>query len=327
MSVEKMQIFKKSKVSAGSSSELTKNIFTTVAYYDGMNYPLSAFEVWKCLIQVQSEFKKEFSLNDVIDKLDEYEVKKFVEEQKGFYFLRGRKELAEKRIACDKISTAKIKRLKKIVRFLKFAPFVRMIVTTGRLAMKNAEKESDWDVLVVLKKGKIWTGRTLVTLFLHLIGKRRYKEKIKDRICLNHFITDESLNVSIGDDYPEFSAHEFSFMTPLFDVGIFRKFQLKNSWVKNYKPNFYLNEAGTLNLLKDSGASKMIRGIGERLLNWNFLENWLRSWQKKKIARNPKTVLPGSFIRALDERLVFLPDPQGPKLLDHLKRKMENMGF
>lgn len=310
-----------------SSPELQKNILATIAYYDGMNYPLTAFEVYKHLILLNNRQPTTdnniFSLPNIIKELEEYEIRKFIEEYRGFYFLRGRKELVEKRIERDKIAVEKLKRLRRVVRLLRLIPFVRMIGTTGRLAMKHAEKESDWDVFMVLKNGKIWTGRTLVTGFLHFIGKRRHGKKIKDRICLNHFVTDESLEVITKNNFPLFSAHEFSFIFPLFDMGIFRKFQLRNGWIKDYMPNFHLNETGNLKLLEDSGVSRTIRGIGEELLNWQFLENLLRKIEREKIANNPKTHQPGSFIVATDRQLVFLPEPRGPELINHLEEKLK----
>lgn len=320
-----------------SSSELQKNILATIAYYDGMDYPLTSFEVWKYLTKVESsansadrrqskvksDLDEKYSLVDVISELDDYDLRKFVEEYRGFYFLRGRKELVEKRIGRDKMAVEKLKRLRRVVRLLRFIPFVRMIGVTGRLAMKHAEKESDWDVFVVLKNGKIWTGRTLVTGFLHFIGKRRHGEKIKDRICLNHFVTDESLEVITKNNFPLFSAHEFSFIFPLFDMGIFRKFQLRNNWIKDYKLNYYLNETENLKILRDSGASRIIRGIGERLSDWKFLENWLRKIERERIANNSKTHQPGSFIVAADRQLVFLPEPRGPELIHRLEEKLK----
>ncbi len=317
-----------------SSPQLIKNIFATLAYYDGMDYPMTAFEAWKYLINVKCQMsnvkcisEEKYTLNDVINGLDDYELRKFVEEYRGFYFLRGRKELVKKRIDRNKIAVGKLKRLRRVVWFLRFIPFVRMIGVTGRLAMKHTEKNSDWDVLAVLKSGKIWTGRTLVTGFLHLIGKRRYGEKIKDRICLNHFITDNSLEVATKERFALFSAHEFSFAFPIFDTGIFQKFQLQNSWIRDYHPNYYLNETGNLKTLGDDGASKIIRGIGEKILSWDFLEDWLGKWQAKKIENNPKTHLAGSFIRFSEKALVFLPKPQGLELIKNLREKMKNFSL
>ncbi len=303
-----------------SSPELQKNILATIAYYDGMDYPLTGFEVWKYLINFNSQLTTHnsqlFSLVNVINELGEYNFKRFVEEDRGFYFLRGRKELVDQRIKRDKISVGKIKKLRRVVWLSRFIPFIRMIGITGALAMKNADYKSDWDVLIVLKSGRIWTGRTLITIFAQLLGKRRHNGKIRNRICLNYFITDKSLDLITKDI---FSAHEYFFMLPIFDAGIFQKFQIRNSWIRDYKPNYYLREVGEI---RDVGVIREIRGIGERILGWNFLENWLGGWQREKIMKNPLTKTPGSFIRATDEHLIFLPEPHGPELEKNMNEKM-----
>ena len=330
-----------------SRAVIHKNILATIAYYDGLDYPLSAFEIWKYLTQVaisnsQSEKSKlpaspagrqitnyksqnqnTCSLPEILTELDEYSLKRLIEEHRGFYFLRGRKELVETRIKRNKNTAGKLKRLRRTVWFLRFIPFVRMIAVTGSLAMKNSKARSDWDLLFVLKSGRIWTGRTLVTLFLQMTGKRRYAKKSNDRICLNYYITDESLEL-ITKDF--FSAGEYFFTWPAFDTGIFSKFQLRNSWIRDFRPNYYLVEAGHLRTLKDTRATKAARSIGEKIFGWNFLENWLSDWQARKIMRNPKTSLPGSFIRANENHLVFLPEPHGRELAKKLEKSLRKLG-
>lgn len=310
-----------------SIDQLQKNIYATLAYYDGMDYPMTAFEVWKYLIAWNHKLgimNHKYSLTNIINGLDDYELRKLIEEHKGFYFLRGRKKIVEERLRRNKIAESKLKKLRRVVWFIRFIPFVRMIGVAGRLAMKHTEKSSDWDVLVVLKSGKIWTGRTLATAYLQLIGKRRQGDKIKDRVCLNHFITDGHLKVETREKFPEFSAHEFSFMFPIFDAGIFQKFQLRNSWIKDYHPNYYLNETGNLKTFSDSRVIRAIKRAGEIILSWEFLENWLADWQARKIMNNPKTSQPGSFIKFSERALVFLPKPQGSELLNNLSEKMRN---
>lgn len=332
---------------------LSKNILATICYYDVMDYPLTSFEIWKHLIGISNfEFtgsaswgreenisnespgtdplargsaslsEKSNFLHDVVAELESDKLKRFLEKYRGFYFLKGRQELVERRVNNDKISAGKIKKLRRIVWLFHFVPYVRMIGVTGRLAMKNAGEESDWDLLVVIKSGKIWTGRTLVTLVAHLLGKRRHGNKIRDRICLNYYVTDESLEIITKD---MFSAHEYSFMFPLLGGEIYKKFQLKNRWIKNFRPNYGLSEIGNLKLLDKARFSETIRGLGEIILNWPALENWLENWQKAKIMRNPKTRKRGSLIQATRDALVFLPEPQGPKIFEKFRKRIESL--
>lgn len=307
-------------------NDLSKNILSTIVYYDCLDYPMTAFEVWKYLIRNQeagnSDQEEKNSLLDIMNCLEKDDLKKFVEEYRGFYFLKGRRDLVEKRLENNKISEEKLKIIRRVVWFLRFVPFMRMVAITGRVAMKNAEKSSDLDLLIVLKHGHIFTGRILATLLVHLLGKRRYGKKIKDRICLNYFITTKSLEISSQD---LFSSSEYFFARPVFGFKVFRKFQMKNGWIKNYRPNYNVSDLAERCLVKDSFFSKKIRKVGEKIFGWEFLENMLKKWQMKRIAKDPRTHKNGSMVEAGDEALIFLPEPQGPEVFEKFQRKMEEL--
>jgi hypothetical protein len=342
-------------------SPLSNNILSTLCYYDCLNYPLTAFEIWKYLIKNQKSIpprrdKNQKYLNenescplaDVIGELESKELKCFIEEYRSFYFIKGRKVLVGKRINKNKISVSKIKKLQRIIRILKFVPFVRLVAATGTLSMKNAGRGSDWDLLIAFKKGRIWTGRALVTIVIHLIGKRRHGRKVNDRVCLNYFITTESLEIKIKD---LFSANEYYFLFPLFDsgiyphtiykcdskllrkfsvgngVGVYQKFQLRNSWIRDFKPNYQLSEAISPKTFRDTKISRLVRNIGEKILSFELLENYLRKLEKFKIERNPKTRKKGGLIEASDDALIFLPEPQGPMIYERFRMKLEELAL
>ena len=311
-----------------SHSKLQKYILATVAYYDGLLYPLTAFEVWKCLISTNSVSETDkapsIELAQVVGQLQSDVFSKYLESENGFYFLKGRSELVEARIKNQKISAIKLKRLAKVAYWLKYVPFVRMIGVTGGLAMKNAHSRSDWDLLVVTAGERIWTGRTLVTGFAQAIGKRRSGKKIVNRLCLNYFLTEDSLEVMTKD---LFSANEYMFMTPLFGAQVFQRFQVRNQWIKKMKPSYTLQEISHLKLMEDDFFSKAIRMTGEFLLGGTWLENWLRKIEKQKIAQNPKTHQEGSLVYAQDDALVFLPVPHGPVIFERFKEKIEQLGI
>ena len=211
------------------ADNLDKKILSTVCYYDVFDYPLTSFEIYKHIVEIKSDNERRedesISIADVWERMRESGLGRFIERKNGMYFLRGREDLVGQRIERDKISVAKIKKLRKVVYFLRLVPFVRMIAVTGRLAMKNAKMDSDWDVLVAVKGGRIWMGRTLITLVCHCLGKRRHHNKTKDRVCLNYFITADSLEIRNKD---LFSANEYFFCIPIFDAGkYFKKFQLR----------------------------------------------------------------------------------------------------
>jgi hypothetical protein len=205
-----------------------------------------------------------------------------------------------------------------------------MVAVTGRMAMKNTEGKSDWDLLVIVKQGRIWTGRTALTAFLHLLGKRRHGEKIKDRFCLNCFIADESLKIKIENrdfEFNLFSANEYSFILPIFNFKKFKKFQIKNAWIKELKVNFYLNEIRNMKMVSDSHFSKTIRKAGEKILGFDFIEKFLRKIELRKIENNIKTKKKEGIIEATDDALVFLPKPQGKEIYEKSREKLSHMGI
>jgi hypothetical protein len=306
------------------SGELSKYILTTIVYYDVMDYPLTAFEVWKYLTRISSESEsvEKFSLAEVLEGLEDEKLQKFIEEHQGYYFFRGRKNLVAQRIERNKISEYKFRIVRRVVWWLRFVPFVHGVAVAGRLAMKNAQAKSDLDLFIILQDGNIFTGRLLVTVLVHIFGKRRYGNKVQNRICLNHFVTNE-FAVSVKDI---FSAHEYSFLVPVFNGDSWMEFQKNNDWIKKYKINF---EASTnnLKLVPDSKYSQWVRKTLEKLLQFDWVEIFLGNWQRQRINNNPKTKQFGSVILAEDSELAFWPnfENQGPKVFEKFQEKLAEL--
>jgi len=303
------------------SDNLLKNIFNTILYYDILNFPLTSFEVWKCLLANNS-----CTLGEVIDALESNELENCIEEFRGFYFLKGRKNLVANRIQHDKNSIEKFEIAEKAVRWLRFVPFVRMAALTGTLAMKNCEKDSDIDFFVILEERRIFTGRLLVTAMVHILGKRRHGKKIKNRICLNYFATTGNVEIQRQDF---FAANEYSFIYPIFGFKIFQKFcEANTDWIKKIKPNWKIPKLKPAQyFVEHTKISGVIQNSFENLINalWgDRIESWLKKKQISRIERNPLTHEKGSYIEYTDENLIFLPDPQGVRVEKEWQRRLES---
>ncbi len=302
------------------SFQLGKNITATVTYYDVMDYPLTSFEIWKHLIEYESEQAGQPStFSDIWDILHSQQLAERITERDGLYCLKGRESLIEERIRRDKLSVRKLKRMRTLVSWLRFLPYLRMIGATGSLSMKHGERGSDWDMFVVLQAGRMFLGRTILTGFLHLIGKRRHGKWISNRACLNYFVTDDSLEIGTKD---LFSAHEYRFLIPLLSFATYQRFERVNHWMKRYKPNHEATLISPRWSVPESATMKYWQVRLESLIDRFPLENWLASWQIKKIARNPKTQVEGSLIQATSQALVFLPRPRGPRVFDAFKQRL-----
>jgi len=80
------------------------------------------------------------------------------------------------------------------------APFVDFVFGAGSMALGNVTEESDFDVLVGTRTGRIFTARFFCVLLFGLFGWRRKKlmhhEAASDKICFNHFVTLSSSKLS-----------------------------------------------------------------------------------------------------------------------------------
>lgn len=299
---------------------LNRLIRLTLAYYDVFGMPLTGFESWKHLLAPEGDgdgkWRMKYRLSDVMNTLEEDVRAGRIVFRDGMYMLPGRDMLVVRRLEEDKRSISRLKRVRRLVGLLRFVPFIRMIGVTGSLALKQGGKESDWDLFIVLKSGYIFTGRTVVTGFLHMIGKRRHGRKVRNRACLNYFVTEDGLEIGTKD---LFSAHEYRFLVPIFGFQVFQRFERKNHWIARFKLSALPTEVAPLWEVRDTSFSKWSRAFGEAVLSRDILEGWLARWQKEKIRRNPKSSIPGGLIEANDTALIFLPRPRGPRVLERFK--------
>lgn len=298
---------------------LAKNIIATLTYYDVLDFPLTSFEIWRHMIWAQDgDHNHVWTPSEVEATLAQSDVRKYIAEKNGFYFLHGRESLVKIRGQRERVSVAKIKKLKRYVFWLRCVPFVRMITLTGRLSYKNGEPSSDLDILVAFAHGHIWTGRLLFTIATHVMGVRRYGDKHADRVCLNYYVSDQHLEVPTKDLY---AAHEYSFIVPMYGQAVFAEFVKANRWIRQYKPHYISENVESQWTQGDNAFCRLKRNAGEFLFRATFIEDKARAFQKKKILTNPKTQLPGACIIAEDTHLVFLPKPHGPRVFDEYKKR------
>lgn len=194
----------------------------SVYYHDVFEYPLTFSE----LLKWTSKNKPNFTAN--------------IECKDGYFFIKGREGIIYKRTIRKRFSQRKMKIAKRATKIISLIPNVRMVGITGSLAMENAKKENDIDMIVVTKKGRLWTTRSLVYLLLKLFGfslRKPQNSREEDKLCMNMWL-DESDLVWSKSDRNAFSAHEILQIIPLFDVkGTYKRLLQKNIWALNYWPN------------------------------------------------------------------------------------------
>ncbi len=313
---------------------LEKSVLATIIYCDVLDFPMTLVEVFGLLINPKristSEETGELNLERILESLEKLRKAGEIGEWQGFYFLSKRqngKMLVQERLEKNKIAEEKWKKAKKYVSWLKTLPYVEIIFASGSLALGHTTYESDLDVLVVAKKGRIWLARLLLTLAAGFLGVRRtkYEKVAPDKICLNHFITDNSLRISFESLY---NAQTYVHMTPLYykNQSLVAEFYRQNEWVKKFLPNcswpplFQLRAVRTRRLF--SAFKKGVEFVLDLLRLGAVLDKFSEKIQKPRINTN----LPGRII-ASDEQLEFHPYSAEKTVLEKYNQVVDSWGI
>ena len=300
-----------------------KAILKTIVYYNCLDYPLTLEEL-KNFSSGPKNLEKE--LKDLVND-------KLIESYNGFYFLKGRKDLADVRRERNEIAKRKRAIALKGIKWLQMVPYLKLVFASGSLALSNTDKESDLDVLIVVKSGRIWTSRFLTVILLGMLGVRRKRHQAlaPDKICLNHFITDKSLYIPRKSIY---TAQLYARLVPILldSQELLEEFIKQNSWVGEYIPKFPISNFQFPNKFQvpNSKFLNLIRKIGEKVLDTkigDWLEAALRKYQLRRINSYHLTYKPGGRVKADDYSLEFHPDSPELKIIAEYNKKMIELEF
>ena len=155
-----------------------------------------------------------------------------------------------------------------------FLPFIEKVYLAGSLALGNVHENSDFDVIIVAKPGRLYTARFFCLLLFNIFDWRRTLKNPRDGFCFNHFNTGE--------------------VKPAGFLGL----------IGNYEKKLHQNLIPVLLSRRKSNIprSRYIR-LFERVEN--LLEKILKKWQIKKIEKFLKKFPPGPNSRIIynDERV------------------------
>lgn len=307
-----------------------KSILATISYYDIFDYPLTSFEIWRHLVKPKEGKQNEITAGDIVEALFEStELCGCISQKAGFYFLKGRETISDLRLSRKKLADQKWKKIKNTFRLLSVVPFMRAIFVSGSLAMENSKDDSDIDVIVVAKKSRIWTVRTFLTLLTFILGVRRHGDKTKDRICLNHYITDASLRIPFESIY---NAESYVHLVNVYrdDEEIFKKFQKENSWIENFAGDFLVSDLGSVRSVRRNKFLNFIAKISETFLSGkagDFLENIFSKFESERIKKDPLFSKSGGRITIDDNQLEFHPDSHEYFIIPEFNSRMEKLGL
>ncbi|MBI2990350.1 MAG: hypothetical protein HYY51_04190 [Candidatus Magasanikbacteria bacterium] len=289
---------------------LRVSILKTLAFFDIFDYPLTSQELHTWLWSYE-DFIVE---RDFLKFLDSLKQNGELELVSGYVVLPGRGAIVHIRQQKIWLLEKKMEIARKGIRKLRWVPFVRAVFVCNTLAFAWPKKDSDIDVFIVTKAGRLWISRFLVSCILSLFGLRRGKTKIQDKLCLSFYVTDNALDISdlVLEEADIYLVYWLARLLPVYDPSqVYSQIMDANVWIKKYlsQASFGYRVAPGW-IVPEAKAQKRARHFFEVMWEGkygNFLEDQARSLQRAKMSRNTNSVQnePDTRVVINDSRLKF----------------------
>lgn len=308
-----------------------RSILATLTYYDSFRWPLTLMELYERRISESrlGGARSEASYTDVLRHVDALQSNGFIQSRYGLYALADSEDsLSSYRMTAEKEWAQKWRRMRRYSAWLQAAPFVRSIVASGSLALGNARPQSDWDMLVITAKDRLYTARACLLGIAWIMRRLRRKEHATapDLFCFNHYRTIDTLTVRHRSLYV---AHTLAGLVPLYDPDqILERFWIANRWMQGYIRHTPGVQVMHRSVPRHSVAYGVAR-IGEAILSTRFgnlVERILRSWQQHRIATNPSLYREQGRIVADAYEIAFHPHSFEHTVLAHYEGALATMG-
>ncbi|OGN28812.1 MAG: hypothetical protein A3A33_03470 [Candidatus Yanofskybacteria bacterium RIFCSPLOWO2_01_FULL_49_25] len=279
-----------------------QEVIATLSYYDFLDIPLTVDEVFRFLIRASESEHRErggfqsldivspniWSRHDVVTELERLQSAGTVQERNSYFHLHGREYLIPLRLRHEEFFKKKWRRAMRIARALQTIPFIRAIFASGSLALGSTDEMSDLDVLVVARHGRIWLTRLFVLGLLEIFGIRRtHRDSIApDKVCPNHFITDQSLAIPFHSLY---TAQMYANLRPLFAVSseLLERFRIENEWLFHHLYHWQMTEPAVRKhilhiAIRKAGETILFGPIGD-VAEWlaRRFQTWLINRHRK----------------------------------------------
>lgn len=205
---------------------ISKDILTTLAYFDMFNYPLTRAEIFVYLQQKHRRADFETELKYLV-------ASQFVYNFDSFYTLKNDGALVNRRVEGNKRAAELMKTARKVSKFLIHFPYVRGVAISGSLSKNYADVDSDIDLFIITQKNRLWIARTIMHAWkklTFLVNKQHY-------FCMNYYLDEQQMQIPEKNIY---TAIEVITLIPLEGDAVFERFFVANSWTKDYLPNNYL---------------------------------------------------------------------------------------
>lgn len=300
---------------------MEKAILKTLIYCDIFDYPLTIFEIHRWLTDKKSNLRQVESTIGRLRGKYEQSLRSSdlqVSNIKGYYFLSKRKGLVKKRLERQRYSKLYFRKAYFISQLLRLIPWIKLVGISGGLAMDNAGKSDDIDLVIITDKNRMWICRLITLGILEITGQRRKasdsKKSSAGKICCNLILEQDQLEQKSKN---LFSAHEVLQMKVLWQRdNTYHKFLAVNTWAFKFLPNW----VGDLSSPRRRGSKSE-----QDLFNWipaftgMTLEKWAKNYQLK-VMQTPK-----GQERIEEGALYFHPQDYSKEVLEKYRQRIKNL--
>lgn len=229
------------------ASPLERSIILTLAYTHQFSYPLTLFEIYSRFISPTGgdSIQKKLFVAAMAQLLSQ----QLIAREKNYYLLNL--GVAEKQVRHreerSRFSEKKIADLQPLVAFLSVLPWVTAVGVTGSVAMHNANRNDDTDILMMVEPHSLWLLRPLIILFAWFHQKRRsWNTEESNSWCFNLWLETSRLQIP-ARQRSLYTAYEVVQVHWVIDkCCIEHKFLQSNTWIYKYIPVIFRNKYDAL---------------------------------------------------------------------------------
>lgn len=310
-----------------TETPLEHAIFNTVRYFNLFEQPVTATQIWRNLVvgpttgPTRWSGHRVYGLADIQGALaSSVWLKEKLGTKWGYYFLRGQDWLVAERLKRHRLAQMKWKITRRSASWLNLVPLIKMTAMSGSLSVGNTRPTSDLDIFVVARRGRIWLARLLMLAAAQLTGRRRkyWNQAAPDKICLNHYVTDESLIIN-SEIHNLYTAILYRYLWPLSGFEMYLDFQRANAgWTKHWLMYPAASDLPPVLYSEPPRAALAVKDFIENLLAepaFDWLERTCERWQRRSIARHTEPSQ-GGRVYMSGKELAFHPASKAPGLLE-----------
>lgn len=298
---------------------MSKRLLATVAFFDVFEMPLQ-FEMLRKVLFGDSSFNPlelEIALDEAANEL---------EQKDGYVFLKGKAELIHKHKITLPWREKLIRKAKRKAWIFKSCPFVDFVAICNYLPLGVVEQNSDIDLLVVTRPGRIFTARLFLTILSHLAGTRRHGDKVEGRFCLSFYLNAENLTLYPLLIKPDdiYMAFWMVALLPIYANGeIFNQMKKENElWLGKYfdmTDRYYENVA--IKKKKNLTGAFWESILKGKFGNW--LENTLKAYFLNRHSRNIADLPENASVEVSSARLKFHNNDKRLFFLEEFRKRLE----